>query len=303
MNEQFDIVIVGGGPAGLTAAVYARRAGKSVLVLEKEGFGGQIASSPRVENFPGLPAVSGAELSQRLYDQAEALGARIELEEVLEVREGSPRTVVTDYGAYTCAALILATGMRHRILGLPGEETLSGVSFCAVCEGAFHAGKDVAVVGGGNTALQDALFLSDLCRRVTLIHRRGEFRGDPILVEALQKRENVTFALDTVVTGLEGEQGALTGLTLQNTAAGAVSHLPVSGLFEAVGHLPERKLAASLTAVDGEGFVPAGEDCATPVDGLFVAGDCRAKAVRQLTTACADGAVAALAACRWCDGR
>lgn len=302
-SPHFDIIITGGGPAGLTAAIYARRAGKTVLLLEKEGFGGQIASSPRVENFPGLPAVSGAELSERLYGQAEALGARIELEEVLEVRDGAPKTVVTDYGAYTCTALILATGMRHRSLGLPGEETLSGISFCAVCDGAFSAGKDVAVVGGGNTALQDALFLSELCRHVTVIHRRGVFRGDPILVEALQARPNVSFALDTMVSALEGERGALTALTLRNTATGAVSTLPVSGLFEAVGHLPERKLAESLTGVDGEGFVIAGEDCVTPVSGVFVAGDCRAKAVRQLTTACADGAVAALAACQWCNRR
>ena len=303
MSERFDIIIVGGGPAGLTAAVYARRAGRSVLVLEKESFGGQIASSPRVENFPGLPAVSGAELADRLYSQAEALGARIELEEVLEIRDGTPKTVTTDYGVYTCAALILATGMRHRTLGLPGEDALTGVSFCAVCDGSFHRGRDVAVVGGGNTALQDALFLAELCRHVTLIHRREAFRGDPILAEALRARENVSLALDTVVTALHGTEGALSALTLQNTATGAVSTLPVSGLFEAVGHLPERKLAEALTGVDGEGFVPAGEDCGTAVPGVFVAGDCRAKSVRQLTTACADGAVAALAACRWCSGQ
>ena len=177
--EHFDILIVGGGPAGLTAAIYARRAGRSVLLLEKESFGGQIASSPRVENFPGLMSVSGAELADRLYNQAEALGARLELEEVLEVRDGPRKTVVTDYGSYDCSALILATGMKRRTLDLPGEDTMAGISFCAVCDGSFYQGRDVAVCGGGNTALQDALFLSDLCRHVTLVHRRSTVPGDP----------------------------------------------------------------------------------------------------------------------------
>lgn len=297
MEPYFDIVIVGGGPAGLTAAIYARRAGKSVLLLEKESFGGQIASAPRVENFPGLPAVSGAELADRLYSQAEALGARLELEEVLEIRDGIPRQVITDYGAYNAGAVILATGMRRRTLGLSGEDALAGVSFCAVCDGAFYAGRDAAVAGGGNTAFQDALYLADICRHVTLIHRRDSFRADPILVERARGRANVTLLPSTVVEGLEGEDH-LTGLTVRNTATGDVSHLPVSALFEAVGHLPEGRLAQALgIPVDGAGFIAAGEDCVTPAPGIFAAGDIRAKSVRQLTTACADGAVAALAAC------
>jgi len=299
MAEQFDILIVGGGPAGLTAAIYARRAAKSVLVLEKSSVGGQIASSPRVDNFPGLPGVSGVELAERLYTQAEELGARIELEEVLEIRDGTPKTVVTDYGTYTCAALILATGMKHRSLGLEREDTLPGVSYCAVCDGAFYEGKDVAVCGGGNTALQDALFLSDLCRHVTVIHRRGEFRGDPILVEALRKRENVSFVMNTVISALQG-QDALSGLRLKDTVTEAETELAVSGLFQAVGQQPEGALAQALGVADTAGFIPAGEDCLTPSAGIFAAGDCRVKEVRQLTTACADGAVAALAACRYC---
>jgi len=300
MTEHFDIIIVGGGPAGLTAAIYARRAGKSVLVLEKTTIGGQIASSPKVDNFPGLPGVSGAELGDRLYAQADELGARIELEEVLEIRDGAPKTVVTDYGSYTCTALILATGTKHRSLGLPGEDILSGISYCAVCDGAFYKDKDVAIVGGGNTALQDALFLSDLCRQVTVIHRRDQFRGDPILVEQLQKRENVQFVLETVVEELIGANSALSALSLKHLPSGAVSQLPVHGLFEAVGQQPESQLAQALNLTDSQGFVPAGEDCLTAIPGVFVAGDCRAKEVRQLTTACGDGAVAALAACRYC---
>ena len=302
MNELFDIIIIGGGPAGLTAAVYARRAGKSVLLLEKEGFGGQIASSPKVENFPGFAAISGAELADRLYSQADELGARLELEEVLEIRDGETKTVVTDYGAYDCRALILATGMKHRTLGLPGEDAMGGISYCAVCDGSFYKDRDTAVCGGGNTALQDALFLSDICRKVTVIHRRDTFRGDPILVEQLKKRPNVDFAMNTVVTGLLG-QGTLSGLALKNTATGEERQLAVDGLFEAVGQLPEKKLASSVAAVDETGFVPAGEDCVTSAAGIFVAGDCRTKEVRQLTTACADGAVAALAACKYCDAQ
>ena len=300
MAEHFDIIIVGGGPAGLTAAVYARRAGKTVLLLEKEGFGGQIASSPKVENFPGFSAISGAELADKLYGQAEALGARIELEEVLSIENGTPKTVTTDYSSYTCTALILATGMKHRVLGLEKEDSMAGVSFCAVCDGAFYKDRATAVCGGGNTALQDAVFLSDLCSSVTLIHRRDEFRGDPILVETLKKRSNVIFATNTVVDALLGDD-ILTGLRLRDTVTGEVREIAVDGLFEAVGQQPEGRLAAALSIADGGGFIPAGEDCVTAAEGIFAAGDCRVKEVRQLTTACADGAVAALAACNFCN--
>ena len=300
MSEQFDIIIVGGGPAGLTAAIYARRAGKSVLVLEKGTIGGQIASSPKVDNFPGIPGVSGAELGDRLYNQADELGARIELEEVLEIQDGTLKTVVTDYGTYTSTALILATGTKHRTLGLEGEETLTGISYCAVCDGAFYKDKDVAVVGGGNTALQDAIFLSDLCRSVTVVHRRDEFRGDPILVETLKQRKNVDFALDTVVDALVEDNGALAALDLRNIKTGDTAQLPVHGLFEAVGQQPEATLSRALSLADEAGFIPVDESCVTSIPGIFVAGDCRTKEVRQLTTACGDGAVAALAACRYC---
>ena len=302
-QQHFDIIIVGGGPAGLTAALYARRAGRSVLVLEKEGFGGQIASAPKVENFPGSPAVSGAELADRFFSQAEALGARLELEEVVRVEDGPRKTVVTDYGTYTCTALIFAAGMKRRKLGLPGEDTLAGISFCAVCDGAFYRGRDTVVCGGGNTALQDALFLSELCRSVTVVHRRAAFRGDPILEETLRARPNVSVATPCVIAELVGEQGALTGVRVRNTDTGEERVLPAAGLFEAVGQLPERTLLEGLVPLTEEGFVPAGEDCAAGPAGVFAAGDCRAKEVRQLTTACADGAVAALAACAYCRSK
>jgi len=299
MLESFDIIIIGGGPAGLTAAIYARRAGKTVLVLEKSSIGGQIASSPKVDNFPGIPGISGIELAERLYTQAEDLGARIELEEVLEIHDGSPKTVVTDYNTYACTALILATGMKHRSLGLDREDEMAGISFCAVCDGAFYEGRDTAVCGGGNTALQDAIFLSDLCRHVTIIHRRSQFRADPILVEAVKQKSNVTILTDTVVEKLLGGD-SLAALCLKNTVTGETSELAVHGLFQAVGQQPEGVLAHALQVSDKDGFIPAGEDCLTTADGVFAAGDCRTKEVRQLTTACADGAVAALAACRYC---
>ena len=300
MAEHFDIIIVGGGPAGLTAAIYARRAGRSVLLLEKEGFGGQIASAPKVENYPGFTAISGAELADRLYTQAENLGARIELEEVLSVTDGAVKTVTTDYGTYTCTALILATGMKRRTLGLPGEDTLRGVSFCAVCDGAFYQGKDVAICGGGNTALQDARFLAELCRTVTVIHRRGEFRGDPMLVEELERTANVKLMTFAQVTELVSAGGVLTGLKIADTRTGEATFLAVEGLFEAVGHLPEEAIPRALGIAGEDGFLPCGEDCVTTLPGVFAAGDCRSKEVRQLTTACADGACAAVAAAAYC---
>ena len=297
---MYDIVIIGGGPAGLTAATYARRSGKSVLVLEKNAFGGQITWSPKVENFPGTISISGAELGDKLLEQAMEQGAEVELEEVTGIRdEGEVKTVLTESGAaYQGRALIIAAGARPRPLGVAREAELagSGVCYCAVCDGAFYKNKAVAVAGGGNSALQDALLLSGTCSKVYLVHRRDAVRGEARLVEALKERGNVEFVLSATITKLCGDS-ELTGLDIDQS--GEMRHIDVEGLFVAVGHMPDNGAFASLMALDAAGYAASGEDCRTNTPGVFVAGDCRAKKVRQLTTAAADGAVAALAACEY----
>lgn len=298
---MYDIIIIGGGPAGLTAATYACRAGKSVLVIEKNAFGGQITWSPRVENFPGFVSISGAELGDKLLEQAMEQGAQVDLEEVSSVSGGDVKTVTAVSGAeFQSRAVIIATGARPRMLGLPREEELvgNGVCFCAVCDGAFYKGQAVAVCGGGNSALQDALLLSEKCSRVYLIHRRDSFRGEAKLVEALEKRANVEFVLSARVTGLLGDN-ELQGIVVDQ--AGTERRIELSGLFVAVGHSPDLAAFDKLLSLNAAGYADSGEDCRTASAGIFVAGDCRAKGVRQLTTAVADGACAALAACEYLD--
>jgi len=293
-----DIIIIGAGCAGLTAAVYACRAGKSVLVLEKETFGGQIAFAAEVENFPSIKRISGAAFANNLFEQATDAGAEIGLEDVLRVIDkGDTKTVVTEDGEHECKAVIIATGVTRGRLGVPREEELTGagVSYCAVCDGAFFKGKSVAVAGGGNTALQDAAYLSELCEKVYLIHRRDSFRAEKRLVDAAAQKPNVEFILNSVVSGLVGGD-ALTGVLVTDNASKNSVTLPADGLFVAVGHVPNNGAFADLVELDGAGFIVAGENCKTSADGVFAAGDCRQKEVRQLTTAAADGAVAALQA-------
>lgn len=300
-----DIVVIGGGPAGLTAALYAARAGKSVLVLEQGGFGGQIALSPRVENYPGIPHMAGNLLADALVEQVLAQDVDVEVETVTAFSgENGAFTVTTEDGDHPCRAIILATGVTHRHLGLEGEEELvgRGVSYCAVCDGAFYHGRRVAVVGGGDTALQDALFLSATCAHVTLIHRRDQFRGEEKLVRQLQGCKNVDILLSHIPVGLESLDGELRGVALRDLKTGREFNLPVEGLFLAVGQEPHNGQFADLIRLTAGGYVDAGEDCRTNVPGVFVAGDCRVKEVRQLTTAVGDGAVAALAACKYVDG-
>ena len=292
-----DIIVIGGGPAGLTAALYAARAGKSVLVLEQAGFGGQIALSPRVENYPGIPHMAGNLLADTLVEQVLSQDVDVEVETVTAFSgENGAFTVTTEDGDHPCRAIILATGVTHRHLGLEGEEELvgRGVSYCAVCDGAFYHGRRVAVVGGGDTALQDALFLSATCAHVTLIHRRDQFRGEEKLVRQLQGCKNVDILLSHVPVSLDSLDGEPRGVALRDLKTGEEFNLAVEGLFLAVGQEPHNGQFADLIRLTAGGYVDAGEDCRTNVPGVFVAGDCRMKEVRQLTTAVGDGAVAAL---------
>ena len=302
---MYDIIIAGGGPAGLTAAIYALRAGKTVLVIEKNGFGGQIAYSPKVENIPGTKVISGTEFADKLTDQTMALGADMELENVIRADcDGEVKKVFTEEGGvYEGKALILALGVKHRMLGLPGEEELigNGISFCAVCDGAFYAGQEVAMIGGGNSALQEALLLSEVCTKVTVVQNLADFTGEKKLSQALMEKENVEAYFNTVVVAYESDENGLTGLRLRNEQTGEESQLKVSGAFLAVGLKPENEPFKDLSKLNDWGYFDVGEDCCTQKPGVFVAGDCRSKTIRQVVTASADGAIAAMAACRYLD--
>ncbi|MBQ3381508.1 MAG: FAD-dependent oxidoreductase, partial [Oscillospiraceae bacterium] len=278
-----DIIVIGGGPAGLTAAVYARRAGKSVLVLEKDALGGQITWSPKVENYPAVPAVSGMDLGNRMAEQAMDMGAEVEIDEVLRIEDfGSHKRVYGSFGTeYDARAVILAAGAKPRKLGLKREDELvgSGVGYCAVCDGAFFKGQAVAVNGGGNSALQDAVLLSDLCSRVYLVHRRDSFRGEEALADQLRGKENVEFVLNAVITELKGDSEP-SGITVEQD--GVQREIPVSGLFVAIGHEPDLAAFADFLDRDAQGYAASDEGCLTKTEGFFVAGDCRRKKIRQV---------------------
>ena len=301
---MYDIVIVGSGPAGLTAAIYGLRAGKSVLVIEKNGFGGQIAYSPKVENIPGTIQISGAEFADRLLEQAISLGAYMEMENVTGIEKTAEGFhLSTEDGAeFDGRTVILALGVKHRMLGLPGEEALigNGISFCAVCDGAFYAGQDVAMVGGGNSALQEALLLAETSKSVTVIQNLPHFTGEQKLAQALMEKDNVTVHFSTLVTGYRQESGTLTGLNLQSEDGREFS-IDVDGAFLAVGLSPENDAFAEHAQLNQWGYFDSAEDCRTRTEGLFVAGDCRSKRIRQVVTAASDGAVAAMAACMYLD--
>mgnify|MGYP002545191036 CR=1 FL=1 len=301
---MYDIGIIGGGTAGMTAAIYGQRAGKRTVIIEGTNFGGQIVSSTNVENYPGIASVSGSEFSMNLLDQAMKLGAETVVEQADSVQKEDGMFVIeTSEKAYPCRSVILATGVTHRHLGIEKEEKLvgAGVSYCATCDGAFFRGRDVAVIGGGNTALQDAEFLSNYCRKVYLIHRRDEFRGEKSLAERLKEKENVEFVLSATVKEIVGET-MVEGLILNNKKTGENFKIEVSGVFVAIGQIPQNDKFKDLIKLDENGFILASEDCLTSCTGVFAAGDCRTKEVRQLTTAAADGAVAGLAACKYLAG-
>lgn len=286
---MYDIIIIGAGPAGLTSAIYARRAMKSVLVLEALSYGGQIINTLSIENYPAMPGVSGFDFATNLYNQAKDLGADIKFEKVLEIKDGSLKKVVTSKEEYECKCVIIATGCENRKLGLPLEEELTGrgISYCATCDGNFYKGKIVAVVGGGNTALEDALYLSDIASKVYLIHRREEFRGEESTLNLLKKKGNIEFILNSNVTKLVGND------KLEKIIVNDDKEIEVSGLFVAIGKIPENENFRKLINLDDNGYIDSSEDCHTNISGIFVAGDARRKDLRQLVTATSDGAVAA----------
>ncbi len=292
----YDIIVIGGGPAGLTAAVYARRANKSVLVMEKGSFGGQITSSPKVENIPGFRSVSGNEFADKLMNQAIDLGADVECIEVLSVENGDVKRIITDEGDFFARAVIIATGTKHRLLGLDREEDFigSGISFCAVCDGAFYDGKTVAVIGGGNSALQEAILLSGNCKKVYLIQNLDYFTGEQSLIDEMSSIDNIEPITGAVVAELIGKD-ELSGIKINK--AGALKEITVDGMFTAIGLIPQNEIFADLVDLSSYGYVDSDESCVTSADGVFVAGDCRSKRIRQVATAVSDGAVAALAAC------
>ncbi|MBE6573853.1 MAG: FAD-binding protein [Ruminococcaceae bacterium] len=302
---MYDIVIIGAGPAGMTAALYGLRAGKSCVLLECNSFGGQIVYSPRVENFPSLMQISGNELASNMLDQVTSLGADVEFAKATSIEDcGDYKKVLCEDGeVFEGKTVVIATGVKHRKLGIKGEEELigSGISYCAVCDGAFFKGKDVAVVGGGDTALQDAVYLSAYCSKVYLIHRRDTFRAEAKLVEKIRAIDNIETVLDSNITALNIEDGMLSSVTVTNKNTGEERIISVPGLFVAIGQVPENTPFEKLARLDEYGYFNSEESTVTKTKGIFVAGDCRAKEVRQLTTAVGDGAVAGLAACKYID--
>ena len=297
-----DIIIIGAGPAGLTAALYALRAGKSVLVIEKSTFGGQVTFSPKIENYPGIPEMTGNEFADKLLDQVLNMGAEVEMEKVTGIiNEGSRKLVFAGDKKYEAKAVIIAVGVKHRQLGLKRENELTGkgISYCAVCDGAFYNGQTVGVVGGGNSALQEAVLLSDICEKVYVFQNLSFMTGEKKLVEILETKSNVEFMTDVVVSDLKGDD-ELTGVTLKHTTEGE-KEVALNGLFVAIGLEPSNSDFAEMAALDSNGYFDSDESCLTKTEGIYVAGDCRKKNIRQITTATADGASAALAACRYID--
>ena len=295
-----DVLIIGAGPAGLSAAIYAQRAGKQAVCLEALTFGGQIVNTPEIENYPGIQKISGFEFAMGLYNQATSLGAEVSYEKAVSIEDsGDVKTVKTESGKeYQAKAVIIATGAKNRHLGIDREEALtgSGVSYCATCDGAFFKGKDVAVNGGGNTALEDAIYLAGICNKVYLVHRRDAFRGEQALVDIVRQTANIELVLNSTISELKGEK-KLEAITVKNTQTSGEMDISVSGLFVAIGQVPSNEPFAELVNVDPSGYIVAGEDCKTNVEGIFAAGDGRTKTLRQLTTAASDGAIAAVACC------
>lgn len=304
---MYDILIVGAGPAGMTAAIYGRRGGKKTIMVDKLSFGGQIINTPEIENYPGFKLISGMEFANTLYNQAIDLGAEMDYGQIVSVEETKDGNflVKSDAGKeYETKTVILATGAKARPIGLEREAELTGagISYCAACDGAFFKGKTVAVLGGGNTALEDAEVLAGMCEKVYLVHRRDQFRGDARTVERLEGKDNVEFVLDSVPVELLGDK-MISGIKIKNVKTDQVSELAVNGVFVAFGHMPVNGDFANIVGLDKAGYIDAGESCKTNHPGIFTAGDCRSKKIRQIVTATSDGSTAALEAIEYINSR
>lgn len=300
---MYDIIIIGAGPAGLTAAIYARRANKSVLLLEKSVFGGQITFSPKIENYPGFESLSGNELADKMVEQTLGLGADVEIETAIKIENGEIKKVYTEEGScFEAKAVIIATGAKHRRLNLPNEEKFigEGISFCAVCDGAFYKDKTVALIGGGNSALQEAILLSETSQKVYIIQNLDFLTGEAKLQEIINSRKNIEILLGTVVNSIK-DTDEFSAIEIKNVNSGEILTLNIDGMFVAIGLEPENESFKDVVALDERGYVDANESCFTTTKGIFVAGDCRKKTVRQVTTATADGATAAIEAIRYID--
>jgi len=287
---MYDIIVIGSGPAGMTSAIYAARAGKKVLVIEKETIGGQMASAPLIENYPGYKTILGSELANNMYDQAENLGVEFELEEVIKIVDDKIKKVITDSNTYDTKSIIIATGAKYRMLGLENEENLigKGVHFCVSCDGAFYKNKVVAVIGGGSSAIINAITLSDICKKVILIHR-STLKAEDILIEKLKSKKNVEIILSATVKEIVGEN-ELTAIKI--VISEEEKQIALDGMFISIGTIPESNIVKGLLTINEYGFIEA-NDCNTEKRGIFVAGDCRNKKVRQITVATSDGTIAA----------
>ena len=306
MGNKYDVVIIGGGPAGLTAGIYAARAGKSTAIIERGLIGGQITFTDSIDNFPAAPGMNGAEYAMKIQAQAESFGAEIIMDEIVEVAapetEGGSFKIKGNNDEYEATAIVLATGLDNRKMGISGEDGLisRGISFCAVCDGAFFRNKEVAVYGGGNTAVEDAAFLANICTKVTIIHRRDRFRAEQAVVDELKALDNVEFVMTSNVVGVNGEK-ALESITVKNNETGETKDIAVSALFIAIGKIPNGKPFANLVSTNEAGYFDIGESCEAGTPGVFVAGDGRSKELNQLTTAVSDGSIAATKACHYVD--
>ncbi|MBR3611151.1 MAG: thioredoxin-disulfide reductase [Oscillospiraceae bacterium] len=296
-----DIIIIGAGTAGLTAAIYGQRAGLSCRIFEKSAPGGQIVNSPSIENYPGKFGVSGYDYSMALFEQAQKLGAKVEFAEVTGIDfSGAEKKVITSAGEFSAKAVIIANGAARRKIGCKGEDEFEGrgVSYCATCDGNFFRGKTVAVVGGGESAFEETEYLAEICDKVYLIHRRDVFTAAKTAVDSVLKKKNVTVLTNSVIEEIKGAS-AVSSIILKNRANGSTAEIPLSAVFVAIGLKPENEIYKGVLKLDDYGYFDAQEDCTTDIGGVFVAGDTRKKALRQLVTAASDGAAAATAAANY----